>query len=95
MLLDNHIALFDVLKSCNIKGSSDNSINCPQVNDFNEIFNGAHIARVYTNGKVAYNYYTKYIGEAVYLPSTSPANATFKLDDLITCWSIILKDLNA
>ncbi|MBD5559576.1 MAG: DNA-deoxyinosine glycosylase [Clostridia bacterium] len=89
-LLDHHIAVFDVLESCVIRGSSDASIReaCP--NDFSPIFNGAEIACTFANGRTAQQLCERYVTPAVYLPSTSPANASYSLERLIDAWSVIV-----
>jgi hypoxanthine-DNA glycosylase len=94
ILLNNNIALWDVIKSCDIKGSSDNSINNIEVNNISEIIKNSQIKEVYTNGKKAYELYNKYcLSEthinAILLPSTSPANAVYTLEKLIDKWKII------
>ena len=93
-LLANHIALWDVIESCEIIGSSDSSIKNAVPNDISLILNSAEIRQIFVNGKTAEKYYKKYIypvikREAVCLPSTSPANAAKKLNNLIDEWSII------
>ncbi|MDL2236813.1 DNA-deoxyinosine glycosylase [Christensenellaceae bacterium OttesenSCG-928-K19] len=94
MLHLHHIAVYDVLKSCDIHGSADSSIRNAQPNDFSPIFKKAKIAQVFANGKTAYAYYRKYISRDVLcLPSTSPANASFSLQKLQDHWSVILGHL--
>ncbi|MEG2361793.1 MAG: DNA-deoxyinosine glycosylase, partial [Christensenella sp.] len=44
----HHIAVFDVLRSCEICGSADTSIKQPVPNDFSEIFREANICAVFT-----------------------------------------------
>ena len=91
MLLQNHIALWDVIESCDIKGSSDSSIRNVNVNDFSRILNAADIRRIFANGTAAYNLYTKYVDKSITrLPSTSPANAAWNMERLIDAWRIIL-----
>ena len=91
MLLNNHIALWDVIKSCDIEGSSDSSIKNVRVNDFSQIFAAADIKRIFANGTTAYNLYRKYVGDNITrLPSTSPANAAWDLDRLTHSWQAIL-----
>lgn len=73
------IALFDVLKNCEITSSSDSSIKNPVPNDFTPILQEARIEAIFTTGKKAYQLYEKYCYpqtqmHAIYLPSTSPAN---------------------
>lgn len=95
-LLSNKIAVWDVIKSCEITGSSDSSIKNITPNDFSEIFKTASIQAVFTNGAAAYKLYEKYGGDnlgAIKLPSTSPANAAFSIERLINEWSVILKYL--
>lgn len=93
MLLKNNIAVWDVIKSCEITGSSDSSIKSAVPNDFTEILETADIQAVFTNGTTAYNLYKKYNSEpqAVRLPSTSPANASYSLERLINEWAVINK----
>jgi putative pyruvate formate lyase activating enzyme len=90
-LLRNHIALWDVIHSCDIHGSSDSSIRNAVPNDLMPILRSAPIEMIYCNGAASWNLYEKYIRPAagipaVRLPSTSPANAAFSLDDLIKKW---------
>ena len=95
MLLSHNIAVWDVIKSCEITGSSDSSIKNVVPNDLSEIFKPADIKAVFTNGTASYNMYNKYIKspEAIKLPSTSPANAAYSLDRLIGEWSVILREV--
>ena len=93
-LLRHRVALWDVIGSCEIEGSSDASIRDVTVNDLNVILAKADIRQIYVNGKTAYRYYLKYTQpltdrEAVCLPSTSPANAAWSLDKLTQAWDII------
>ena len=88
------IALWDVIKSCEIEGSSDSSIKNVVANDISIITNCANIEKIVVNGKTAEKYYNKYIKdkigrEAICLPSTSPANASWKIENLINAWSVI------
>lgn len=95
LLHKNHIALWDVIASCDITGSSDSSIKNVVANDLTVILESADIKQIFVNGKTAEKYYNKYIRdtigrEAVCLPSTSPANAGWKLERLIEAWRAIL-----
>lgn len=90
------IALWDVIASCDILGSSDSSIQNALPNDLTPILKGAPIERIFTNGKTAGKLYDRYIlpqveREAVCLPSTSPANAAWTLEKLQAAWQIILE----
>ena len=88
--LENGIALWDVIASCEIENSADSSIRHAVANDLSLIFDGADIRAVFTNGKTADRLYRAHIGEnAVCLPSTSPANAAWTEEKLITAWQCI------
>ena len=96
MLLDNHIAIWDVIHSCSIIGSSDSSIKDVVVNDFSEILQNSQVKTIYVNGGKAYDLYRKYAEKvtgikAVKLPSTSPANAAWKLERLCDAWGNAIK----
>ena len=91
----NHIALWDVIESCEITGSSDSSIRVLKINDVSKILKDSKIERIFVNGKTAEKYYKKYLEEelnekAIGLPSSSPANAAYSLDKLIDCWKVVL-----
>ena len=94
-LLANRIAVWDVIASCEIEGSSDSTIRNVTPNDLSKILNSAPVEQIFVNGKTALKYYEKYLRpvtgrEAVCLPSTSPANAAWNLEKLTEAWSIIL-----
>ncbi|MCH5258457.1 MAG: DNA-deoxyinosine glycosylase [Lachnospiraceae bacterium] len=97
MLLSHHVALWDVIASCEITGSSDASIRNVRPNDLSQILSQADIRAIYANGSKAYQLYQKYIypvngREVKLLPSTSPANAGYSLERLVEAWSVILHD---
>ena len=97
MLLSHHIAVWDVIESCEITGSSDASIRDVTPNDLSRIFDCADIWAIYVNGGKAYQLYRKYIypvngREAFVLPSTSPANAGYTLERLVEAWKVIGKE---
>lgn len=78
-VLKHNIALFDVIKSCDINSSSDSSIKNIVPNNISKILKESKIEVIFTTGRKAYDLYNKYIFpkikiEARYLPSTSPAN---------------------
>ena len=94
LLLKNGIALWDVISSCEIVGSSDSSVTNVTANDISEILRTADIGKVYVNGKCAEKYYNKYIYhqsgiDCITLPSTSPANAAYSLEKLCEKWKVI------
>ena len=91
MLLTHHIAIWDVIQSCDIKGSSDSSIRNVKPTDIRRILAESQITRIYANGNKAGELYRKYqlplTGiEATVLPSTSPANAAWRLESLCEVW---------
>lgn len=91
MLIKHHIAVWDVIASCEITGSSDASIRDVKPNDLSPILSAADIRAIYTNGGKAHQLYQKYIfpvtgREAYLLPSTSPANAGYSLERLVEAW---------
>ena len=93
-LLEHHIAVWDVIESCTIIGSSDSSIKDVVVNDFSKVLEYSAIEKIYVNGGKAYELYHKYAEKqtgigAVKLPSTSPANAAWNLEKLCRAWSTI------
>jgi len=94
-LIENHIAVWDVIASCTIEGSSDSSIKNVVPNDLSEILEHAPISQIFCNGGTSYQYYKKYQEKitgksALRLPSTSPANAAWSLERLKPEWSVIL-----
>lgn len=92
-LLEIHIAIYDVVYSCSIVGSSDSSIEDVIYSDINSLIKNTKIKKIYCNGKTAYNLFItgnpNLKSMAVYLPSTSPANAAFSIDKLYSEWKII------
>lgn len=90
-LLGHHMAVWDVIASCDIIGSSDSSIKNVVANDMDEILQQADIRCIFANGDKAYQLFRKYCRKEGQppvhkLPSTSPANAAWNLDRLIAAW---------
>ena len=84
LLLDLHIAIWDVVASCSISGSSDSSIKDVTANDISKLLKDTNIKTIYGNGAKACELYNRYVysktGRAIVkLPSTSPANAGFHI----------------
>lgn len=93
--LAHRIALWDVLRSCEIKGASDSSIRNPVPNDIRPILDGAPIRAVFTTGGTASRLYRRHIEPvcgrvAIPLPSTSAANCRTGLDALLSAYSVLL-----
>ncbi len=93
-LYENGIALWDVIASCEITGSSDSSIKNVKVNDLTQILKEADIRRIFVNGRTAEKYFKKYTKaqinrDAICLPSTSPANAAWSMERLVEKWQVL------
>ena len=93
-LFEHRIAVWDVIESCTVSGSSDSSIRDVVVNDFSKVLANSAIEKIYVNGGKAYELYHKYAERqtgiaAVKLPSTSPANAAWNLEKLYKAWAVI------
>lgn len=87
-LLTHKIALFDVIYSCNIEGSSDSSIRDVIPNDIKKIADESKIEVIFTTGTKAYSLYNKYllkdVGiEAFKLPSPSPLNCKRGIEEVL------------
>ncbi|MBO5933906.1 MAG: DNA-deoxyinosine glycosylase [Clostridia bacterium] len=95
MMLRHHIAVWDVIHSCEIEGSADSTIRNVEANDLSIILSDAPIKRIYVNGRKAEAMYKKYTEKqtgikAIVLPSTSPANAAWNEDRLFEEWKQII-----
>lgn len=91
LLLNNKIAVWDVIGSCEINGSSDSSIRNAVPNDIATLVEKTNISRILANGTTSYDMYNRFCRDSVgiaaeKLPSTSPANAAYSLDRLISEW---------
>lgn len=91
LLLRHHIALWDVLESCDIRGASDASIANPHPNDLSRVLEKAPVRRVFCTGAAAGRYYAKLCEAASglaaeVLPSPSPANAAWSLPRLVEAY---------
>ena len=94
LILKNNLAIYDVIKSCDIEGSSDSSIKNAEINDINTMIGESCISKIIFNGNKAYELYNRYesnkFSDLVTLPSTSPANARFSFDML---YEILKKEI--
>ena len=98
LLYRHHAAIWDVVESCDIIGSSDSSIKNVVPADIAGLLEKTNIKNVFANGNLAKKLYDQYAlpqtgVEAVKLPSTSPANAQYNLEKLIKNWEIICKSI--
>ena len=93
-ILRHHLALFDVIASCDIKQSSDASIRNVSYTNIKEIIKQSHISKILLNGKTAYQLFLKEYPEykdiAFCMPSTSSANAKVKIEKLVQVWRAAL-----
>lgn len=92
--LRNHIAVWDVLAGCEIKGADDSSIKHPVANDMDIVLRHADIQAIFATGTKAFQLYQRHCYpktgmKAVCLPSTSPANCTVSYEKLYEAYSII------
>jgi hypoxanthine-DNA glycosylase len=101
-LIENRIALWDVLQACHRPGSMDSSIEDDSivVNDFASFYQRhSNIRAIFFNGGKAEQVYCKYVLPELpehmrthfmqRLPSTSPANARLTLADKTEQWRIV------
>ncbi len=99
MLLSGHVAIYDVISECDIKGSSDSSIKNVIPTDIELLLSKTNIRHIFANGNTAGKLYKKYLQdktgiEIIILPSTSPANAAYSLQMLVDDWkSALFSDL--
>ena len=91
MLLRHRIALYDAVTSCTVVNSEDARMQAVIPSDLSGIFRTATIQAVFANGTKAHDVCVKKIGITAFkLPSTSPANARFRFEDLLAEWMQIL-----
>ena len=98
MLLAHHVAVWDVIASCEITGSSDSSIRNVVPTDLGRLLADTPISAIFCNGSTALRLYQKYQQNstgilAAGLPSTSPANAAWTLNRLVSVWNVIRTEL--
>ena len=96
MMLKHHIAMWDALEACDIRGASDSSIKNPVPTDIPGLLAKTRITRIYATGATAYKYYQKFNAprtgiDAVRLPSTSPANCAVSQEELVEAYRVILE----
>lgn len=95
ILLENRIALWDVLEACVREGSLDSAIQQEVTNDFDSFLKAyPQIKHIYFNGQKAAKFFKQYItvSDSYHLstlPSTSPANAGMSFEKKLMEWQII------
>lgn len=97
LILNNNLAIWDSIKSCEITGSMDSSIQNVKCGNINSLIAETGIKKVIFNGNKAAEVYYKYnkkIEEIEYitLPSTSSANATYSFEKLYVVWKKEFKE---
>ena len=99
ILEKHHIALWDVIDTCERKGSLDSEIRNEEANKIEELLqNFPNIKAIFCNGKKSHKNLQKILGKKfrmpiIVLPSTSPANAGLSYFDKLKSWYIILEKL--
>ncbi|MBQ9307891.1 MAG: DNA-deoxyinosine glycosylase [Clostridia bacterium] len=96
LVFAHHLALWDSVGSCTVKGSSDASIRDVVPNDLSRVFSVAPIERILLNGSLSGKTYQRYLEAktgipGLVMPSTSPANAAFSLERLAEIWGPYLR----
>ncbi len=96
-LHQHHVALWDVIYSCRIHGSSDASIRDAVPTDLRRVLENSRVNRIFVNGQTAFKLYQKHQQQlielpAAVLPSTSPANAVWSVERLTEAWKVILEE---
>ena len=95
LILQNGLALWDVLERCTIAGASDASIRDPVPVDLAALLKAAPVQAVFCNGAAAFRLYERFLRpvsglDALRLPSTSPANAAWDMERLAAAWGAAL-----
>lgn len=95
LLQNNYIAAYDSIYECDIIGSADSTIENVVATDISKLIAGTNIGIIYCNGSTSYKYCVKYNQDLnvpiVCLPSTSPANAAWNIDALVSAWSRVMR----
>ena len=98
LLLDNEIALWDVIKECDRKSSKDSDIENEIANDFNELLRKyTSIKKIIFNGHNPKTYFDIHVKldrpvELVIAKSTSPANnRNYSFEELEAIWEPLIK----
>lgn len=93
LLSKYHIALYDVIESCEIENSNDETIKNVEPSNIKEYIKNTNIKHIFINGNKAKELFIKYnkdlINMTTFLPSTSARNARFNLDKLTNEYKII------
>ena len=95
LLVKHHIALYDVIYSCDISNSDDSSIrNVTPINIKELLLKFPNINRIIVNGNKAKELFNKYLLKDIdthkidieFAPSTSSANAKMNVEQLVSIY---------
>ena len=93
LLSKYHIALYDVIESCEIENSNDETIKNVEPSNIKEYIKNTNIKHIFINGNKAKELFIKYnndlINVTTFLPSTSARNARFNLEKLTNEYKVI------
>ena len=93
LLTCHHIALWDIVAECNIRGSMDADIRNPVIADIESLLQHTNISHIITNGKTAHDLTVKNFptlkDKIIPLSSTSPANTRLNRNQ----WIDVIQDL--
>ena len=93
LLSKYHIALYDVIESCEIENSNDETIKNVEPSNIKKYIKNTNIKHIYINGNKAKELFIKYnndlINMTTFLPSTSARNARFNLEKLTNEYKVI------
>ena len=93
LLSKYHIALYDVIESCEIENSNDETIKNVEPSNIKKYIKNTNIKHIFINGNKAKELFIKYnndlINMTTFLPSTSARNARFNLEKLTNEYKVI------
>lgn len=95
LMLSHHVALWDSLEACDIRGASDSSVRNPVPTDLPWLIRQTKINRIFTTGAAADRFYRQFNEPrtgipSVRLPSTSPANCAISMEKLVEAYRTVL-----
>ena len=94
-----HVALWDVIDTCERKGSLDSEIRNEEANKIGELLHSyPNINAVFCNGQKSYKNLQKILPKdfhlpIIVLPSTSPAHASLRYEVKLKSWKMVLNYL--
>ena len=88
-----NIALYDVIESCEIENSNDETIKNVEPSNIKEYIKDTNVKHIFINGNKAKELFIKYNKDLLditsFLPSSSARNARYNLDKLVEEYKII------